>query len=119
MRALRLIAPLFLNIPIFCVGVDASMTAEQSAKVKSFLRSYLQASYEAGDSATRYFATSADLSPAGGQIIVYFTDRHSCGTGGLYDPRTHSFRLILQGSHFNHNRLATYLRAKHEDQWLA
>jgi hypothetical protein len=50
-----------------------SITAEESTKLKSFLREYLHDSYAAGDTATRYFATFVDLTDAGKQAIVYFT----------------------------------------------
>jgi hypothetical protein len=75
------------------------MTPEDSAKLKTFLRDYLNGSYKAGDTTTRYFAAPVDLTDGGEQqVIVYFTDQHSCGTGGcttlVLAPAGPSYKVI-------------------------
>ena len=75
------------------------VTAGESARLKNFLRDYLQDSHRAGDTTTRYFAAFIDLTDDGRrQAIVYFTDQHSCGTSGcttlILAPEGSSYKLI-------------------------
>jgi hypothetical protein len=74
-------------------------TAAEPAKVKSFLRSYLNGFFKAGDTTTRYFATSVDLTDSGRRdVIVYFTDQNSCGTGGcttlILEPVDSTYKVL-------------------------
>jgi hypothetical protein len=84
----------------FLPGVQQSLrVANESPALRSFLRNYLRDSYAAGRTATRYFAASVHLTDdRGGQVIVYFTDRHSCGTGGcttlILAPQGSSYRVV-------------------------
>jgi hypothetical protein len=97
---LRLMAPLLVFVCFLSPAAEQpQMTPEESAKLKSFLRNYLQDSYKAGDTTTRYFATLVDLTGDGGrEAIIYFTDQHSCGSGGcttlILAPRGSSYGVI-------------------------
>jgi len=76
----------------------ASGAPDESARVKQFLRSYLK-DHEAVDVTTRYFAKSVDLTGDGRkEVVVYFTDQHSCGTGGcttlILVPAGASYKVI-------------------------
>jgi len=91
--------PFLLTYSLLVAAQRPSMTPEESAKIKSFLRDYLKDSYKAGDTTTRYFATFVDLTEGGRpQVIVYFTDQHSCGTGGcttlILAPAGSSYKVI-------------------------
>ncbi len=77
---MRLLLTIF---PPLLVAQGSAVTAGESAKLKSFLREYLSASFKAGDTTTRYYAAFVNLTGGGRrQVVVYFTDQHSCGTGG-------------------------------------
>jgi hypothetical protein len=76
-----------------------SMTADDSAKLKNFLRYYLADSHIPDDTMTRYVAAFADLKDEGTrQVIVYFTDQRSCGSGGcttlILAPENSSYRVV-------------------------
>src|SRR6185295_15625277 len=101
LSSLCLIIPLLLvNQPPLLKAQRSSMPPEESAKLRSFLRHYLHDSYKAGDTTTHYFARFVDLTDGRGrrQAIVYFTDQHSCGTGGcttlILSPVGSSYKVI-------------------------
>src|SRR5271169_201136 len=76
-----------------------STTAEDSMQLKSFLQDYLKVSHTAGGNTTRYFAAFVDLKDGGKrQVIVYFTDQPSCGSGGcttlILAPEGSSYKVI-------------------------
>jgi len=97
--SLSLIAlPLLVTCSVPLAAQRSSMTSEEAAKLKAFLRDYLRGSDKQGDSTTRYFAVPVDLTDGGGEIIAYFTDQHSCGTGGcttlIVAPSPSSYKVI-------------------------
>ncbi len=73
-------------------------TAAQRDSLRTFLRDYVRDpryDYEA----TRYFAAFVDLRDEGPQqVIVYFTDRYSCGSGGcttlILTPESSSYKVV-------------------------
>jgi hypothetical protein len=76
-----------------------SRAVNQSSTLRRFLRDYLRDPYIARDTTTRYFAAPVDLSDnRGGQVIVYFTDRSSCGSGGcttlVLAPQGLSYKVV-------------------------
>lgn len=79
-------------------GAQPSARASESSALRSFLRNYLRDPYIAQHT-TRYFAASVNLTDkGGGQVIVYFLDQHSCGTGGcrtlILTPQGSSYRVV-------------------------
>jgi hypothetical protein len=65
-----------------------------------FLRQYLKES-GADEKATQYFASFVDLADDGHrQVIVFFTDQHSCGSGGcttlILAPKGSSYRVVTK-----------------------
>jgi hypothetical protein len=77
----------------------ASLTAQDSAWLNIFLRDYVRDSYPTGGRTVRYFARSVDLADDGKrQVIVYFTDQHSCASGGcttlVLAHEGSSFRIV-------------------------
>src|ERR1700744_4639840 len=82
----------------FCGQANARSTADSEA-IKSFLREYLKGPTGVADKATRYLAASVNLNDGGKeQVIVYFTDQNSCGSGGsqtlILDSQGSSFRVV-------------------------
>jgi hypothetical protein len=77
---------------------QAQGTENPNARLKVFLRGYLQdPAYDY--KATRYLAAFVDLKEDGIQeAIVYFTDKHSCGSGGcaalILEPEGTSYRVV-------------------------
>lgn len=74
-------------------------SATDSAALRNFLRVYLRGPDGVADKTTRYAAAFVNLNDSGKrQVIVYFTDRHSCGSGGcqtlILDPHGSSFKVI-------------------------
>ena len=94
------LATIALFISSCCFPLEAQLPGnDQAAKVREFLIDYLKDGYAAGDTATRYFAAFVDLKGEGKQqVIVYFTDQHSCGTGGcttlILTPDRSSYKVV-------------------------
>lgn len=71
--------------------------SRQEVTLRGFLQDYMRSSYDS--STTRYISAFASL---GGlktkDVIVYFTDQHSCGSGGcttlILAPSGHSYRVV-------------------------
>lgn len=96
--SLLLTTQLLLVVP-YPLAAQQPSAAKESAKLRSFLRDYLHSSYVAGDNTTRYFAAFVDLQDGRTQeVIVYFTDPNSCGTGGcttlILAPEGSSYAVI-------------------------
>src|SRR5579884_3275526 len=98
----RVLFSLSFSARVILIAGSLSLTAqeqrlEESAKLKKFLRDYLKDSYDSGRK-TSYFAASVNLGDSGGQMIVYFTDPNSCGTGGctslILAPSDSSYKVI-------------------------
>ncbi len=73
-------------------------TPKQEDSLKRFLRGYLKdPSYDY--KTARYFSAFVDLKDDGTrQVIVYFTDQHSCGSGGcttlILAPEGSSYKVV-------------------------
>lgn len=83
----------------YCAQNPAGQEAAgKQANLKKFLRKFLK-DYHYDYQATRYFASFVNLQDEGGQqVIVYFTDQHSCGSGGcttlILAPQGPSYRVV-------------------------
>jgi hypothetical protein len=69
--------------------------SKQDDSIKMFLRDYLRDPFKT----TRYCSAFVDLKDNGTrQVIVYFTDQHSCGSGGcttlILAPEGSSYKVV-------------------------
>ncbi|HXM09988.1 MAG TPA: hypothetical protein VN946_08595 [Terriglobales bacterium] len=69
--------------------------SKQDNSLEIFLRDYLRDPFKT----TRYFSAFVDLKGDGTrQVIVYFTDQHSCGSGGcttlILAPTASSYQVV-------------------------
>jgi len=83
----------------FCQSAKQPGPDHNDSLVK-FLRSYLDAT-DANLESTEYFPAYADLRDNGTQeVIVYFTDVHSCGSGGcttlILAPEGSSYKVVTE-----------------------
>lgn len=73
-------------------------STRDSEGLRTFLMAYLKNPNGIVDKATRYVAAFVDLNGSGNQVIVYFTDPHSCGSGGcqtlILNGQGKSFRVV-------------------------
>lgn len=78
---------------------SGALSATDSERLRACLKRYLDESYEDGHQETRFIAKYAHLKLAGApQIVVYFTDPKSCGSGGcttlVLTPEGSSYRVV-------------------------
>ena len=90
---------LFAICPLLRAAERPYIGRVESANIRSFLQNYLQDSHTTRDTMTRYVAALVDLEDAGErQVIVHFTDQHSCGSGGcttlILAPEGRSYKVI-------------------------
>ncbi len=95
-RVFVLATALLAIIPAALGAQPPSTHADNSARLRRFLQEYLRSS---DDKTARYLAAFVDLKDDGTkQAIVYFTDQHSCGSGGcsmlILVPQRPSYRVV-------------------------
>ena len=77
-------------------AAQPSTNAENSQKVRHFLQQYLR---DSDDPTASYLAAFVNLKNDGSrEVLVYFTDQHSCGSGGcnmlILVPRGASYKVM-------------------------
>jgi hypothetical protein len=97
MAALVIVSVTLLTASCFAQTLHQP-TSKQEENLKSFLQGYLRDPFY-DHKATRYFSSFIDLKDDGTQqVIVYFTDQRSCGSGGcttlILTPKDSSYEVV-------------------------
>lgn len=81
MNYLKMMCALLLASICYAQASNRELSQSEAVKVNTFLRAYLKDPYYDYKS-TRYIAVPASLEGHARDVIVYFTDQRSCGSGG-------------------------------------
>lgn len=103
MRLREKVAMLTLALCIVSSALNGSAQSvarfdkNEEATLRTFLRSYLSDPLE-DQKSTRYVAVAVSLTDHERDVIVYFTDQYSCGSGGcttlILAPDNASYRVV-------------------------
>ena len=89
-----------LLVPRCLAQLARQASSSQHDSLRMFLRDYLRG-LRADEKTAQYFSVVTDLEDDSTKdVIVYFTDRHSCGSGGctmlILAPLGHSYKVITK-----------------------
>ncbi|MFZ0747372.1 MAG: hypothetical protein WAM85_23410 [Terracidiphilus sp.] len=98
MKYLLMMFTLLLVSICYAQASNRDLSHSEAMKVNTFLRAYLNDPYYDYKS-TRYIAVPASLEGHTRDVIVYFTDQRSCGSGGcttliLAPDNASSYRVV-------------------------